>query len=754
MADLTPPEGITIPQDVQLSQDIQALVLEFQNFLGLQKKKQPKQEPEVNNNKTNESLKKIADNTDPEKSPLGDKIKESLDNGFKEFTDVANKTFTNISPALLGPLRLVTEPLQDLTGFSVSDKLNEGFQAITNGLTKKRKAKLNPNKTDVAEAGDEGIGAIYLGEKLDKYFGKSKKNEDGSGLLSGLVGGGLGKMLGGLLTKGLGIGMIIASLALMIRDGIMGAMKAEEWGVGKGSAIVGAVLGGTGEGWKNAFANAGKWALMGAGIGLLAGGPIGALIGGLAGAVIGGLLGYFGGEKIAKFVQNAMQGLSKMWDSTKEFFANAWTKTKEFFVNIWNSEFFTKVRTFIGDLLSSIFDFLITPFKRVWEQIVILKDKLMEIWGGEGNFLQKLGKSVGEILMFFPKAVWAYIKGKAEAIKNWFIDLFIGGRETPEGKKNKKALLAQFWDILKMFWGAVGKFMINTIQGAIRLFGRGVDFIKDTVFPGIKDFFSGLFTSVIENIKDFGTVISEVVLPGIGDFFTNIFSNIRKLLFGENGEGGLINNVKDTISEFFDDPKEFISNVWTSLTEGISSFVDNFLNIFRFIQYKGIGESLKILFTEGMEGFFGQVTDFSANYDSLPEEDKENFLQKLGNGILGVFKKDTIDDAIITKDGQIIRTSPDDNLIATKSPVQTIPINPNRSMTLETPLQAVSNRSERLSYNNQNIESSDIVETLKRILNEIITGNSILDSKDMNPVIVNSGGSGSLAGLTQVGASE
>ena len=131
---------------------------------------------------------------------------------------------------------------------------------------------------------------------------------------------------------------IISALALAIKDGIMGWTMSEDWGVSNISGFLGGFFGGTGSGIKNAFTNAGKFALLGAGVGALFGGPVGALAGGLVGAAIGGILGFIGGEKIAKsfdgigaFFQRQfdtfiVQPIKAVWD----VIAPDWVKSIDF----------------------------------------------------------------------------------------------------------------------------------------------------------------------------------------------------------------------------------------------------------------------------------------------------------------------------------------------------------------------------------------------------------------------------------------
>ena len=115
----------------------------------------------------------------------------------------------------------------------------------------------------------------------------------------------------GQLGKGVGAGLLIGGLTMAIADGMEGYAKAEDWGVSKFSATFGTALAGADSGLSGMFKNAGKFALIGAGLGSVF--PVvGTVIGGAIGALLGGLLGFFGGEKIAK----ALDDLGK-WVSSK-----------------------------------------------------------------------------------------------------------------------------------------------------------------------------------------------------------------------------------------------------------------------------------------------------------------------------------------------------------------------------------------------------------------------------------------------------
>jgi hypothetical protein len=135
-------------------------------------------------------------------------------------------------------------------------------------------------------------------------------------------GGGGAKLMQGIL-KGIGlvakIGAIAGVLIAPIIDGILGYFKAEEWGVSKLSGIIGGILGGGEGGGINAIFNGMKWAAAGAAAGTLILPGVGTIIGGIAGAILGAILGFFGGNKIAKVIDDIGGWIKDKFDNILKF---------------------------------------------------------------------------------------------------------------------------------------------------------------------------------------------------------------------------------------------------------------------------------------------------------------------------------------------------------------------------------------------------------------------------------------------------
>jgi len=163
--------------------------------------------------------------------------------------------------------------------------------------------------------------AYYKSDDEEEYSAKRgwlSKLFDGdlTPLITSAIGGGLGAMVPAALTGLTGLAggaLLVGSLVWLATDAIRGWLSAEKWGVSKGSALVGAMLAGTGEGLQGALVNAGKGATIGATIGMMVGGPVGIVFGGLIGAAVGGILGWFGGQKVAKALDAAHDDLTEWW---------------------------------------------------------------------------------------------------------------------------------------------------------------------------------------------------------------------------------------------------------------------------------------------------------------------------------------------------------------------------------------------------------------------------------------------------------
>ena len=501
---------------------------------------------------------------------------------------------------LLGPLNLFIAPLKDFFGGfgAVFKFIGGGVKKLFGKFTKK-----NPTASDVLKSGAFGVGALYIGSKLEQMFGKTKDKkeikkgfldkltslkESGGiiGLLKGLPsllktipilgtalrgagllgksamknlfvkGGGFGKFFASGATKTALKAMtpmaIVTSILEMVIDAIKGIFKSKEWNVSKVGASIGSALGGASEGGlKSMFAGMGKWALLGASIGTLVTPVIGTLVGGLIGGAIGGILGWIGGKNLAK-------GFDKLKEVLKNMITNMWEALKDLF----------NVNKFIAIFKSD----------------------------------ESLGKKIG-------KAIGLFVVTIVEMIPRLMKKLF-------SGASNLVSSIIKRSGKIKDAIGNLGTSLLNGISNG---FNKAKDFAKNT-WEGVKEFggdiWEGLKESELANfVKNIFTSLNE----GIGRFFNEnpigkwmdsyIIAPIKNA-FGQMG--AWFSYIGDAFS------KDGITGALSAMTVGMIK------------KDKSTG-----------------LTDFEAY--------KQNLLNPTN-----------VDDAIIRTDGSVIKTNPKDTLVALK----------------------------------------------------------------------------------------
>ena len=243
------------------------------------------------------------------------KVLGSVAEGIKDTFD-KNK---EVLQGFLGPLNLIIEPLKGFFG---------GFGLIFKGIKSGAKwlfgkfTKKNPTANDVMKSGAMGVGALYIGCKLDDLLGGTVGKNSSTILdklkeLSNII-----STLNGAV-KSLGTVASVAGLTMIVKDAISGWNKADEWGVENWAGMLGAIIGGTGSGSSGAIHGAIKYALLGA--------PFG-IAGILVGGIMGGILGFFGGEFWSQGIQDIkdlLTGKTNMTSLRKKSLLEDLEKRKE-----------------------------------------------------------------------------------------------------------------------------------------------------------------------------------------------------------------------------------------------------------------------------------------------------------------------------------------------------------------------------------------------------------------------------------------
>lgn len=242
--------------------------------------------------------------------------------------------------------------------------------------------------------GGDIVGAVSNISNNSNVNTRSGANSRGmaSSILS-MLGPSIATMIGPILLQTLGVGMIVAGIGKAIYDGFQGFLKSGEWGVSGVSAALGGFFAGTGSGLTNAFANAGKWALVGAGVGLV-GGPFGVVAGGIMGAILGGILGFVGGEKLARMFDSVWSWASDTAEIAMMKFGNFFSEMWDGFIDLIKDAF-----DFVLDLFSNAKILYIKGLKGILDGIIsVLPTKVLGVKVPGAESLQDFSKALGDLI--------------------------------------------------------------------------------------------------------------------------------------------------------------------------------------------------------------------------------------------------------------------------------------------------------------------------------------------------------------------
>ena len=505
------------------------------------------------------------------------KVLGGIASGIKDTFDRNKETLQG----LLGPLNLFIAPLKDFFGgFGAIFKfVGGGVKKLFGKFTKK-----NPTASDVLKSGAFGVGALYIGSKLEKLLGETN-GEDKEGIFGKLKNNLLGKLglgenasWGGILKGGaskfltMGHGAVAGGLgilgggALMAKDAMKGVQMAGqgEWSESKVASGMGGLLGGFDSGFKGAFKNMGKWALMGFGIGNIICPIVGGIIGGLIGGAIGGILGWIGGEKISKALESVgtffkgvftktMEGLKKAWGKTKEFAKLAKDKT------IMKSK---QVKEAIGTFISS-------STKAIGEKVGKMKDFASNVWGGLKNLGSEAWSSFKDGTLFTN-----FIPDLLNKIKDKLFEGWNMLKESPLGQFVQK-LFENIQSGMEKFFNEnpIGKWLdshiIAPIKNAFGQMGAWFSYIGDAFSKdGITGALSAMTVGMIKKDKSTGLTDFEAYKQNLLNP-TNVDDAIIRT------DGSVIKtNPKDTLVALKDVPLS-MEQVRSDTTKNLNSSLNS-----------------------------------------------------------------------------------------------------------------------------------------------------------------------------------
>lgn len=591
------------------------------------------------------------------------KVKDFFQGAVKNINKVIDKNSTALRGAFLGPINLLISPFEEFFGGSI-------FNAMKGMFTKgkdfiKKLTKKHPNETDLLK--NHEYTGIYVIDKLKDLLGKANEQS-------------LSAILPAILSRLVGIGKSIFGIFSFLKKGLisllqksMGKLGLSFAGAGKGGGALGGL---TGSGAK-AFG-------------------IGSIIAGLIMMIKDGIKAViedkFGASKISTFIGGFFGGLDS---GVKGAFSNM---GKWALLGAGIGSVVPVVGTILGGLIGAgigallgaiggqriakgfdiigkwfkenVFPIFIEYFKSIIEPL----KKIGFIWKGEGSIGKKIGGTVRQIFI----SVFNLLFGPFKVGKK-LLDLIgksiIGG--TSKLGSKLKDIFGKF--IEKIFEFFKGKSLVDIIKDGIMNYFKTGFKVWDTIIGFVWDFFAGIFDSTLDwetakkKMKD---VLDEYLIDPIKNFFYTISDAFD--FFKDHDFGALIDLLRK--GELLEEIKKHHENKTKERLEE-----------------KMKKEGKKV---EPPKPTTPSVDDYRAMYGPKTTEKK-------------------VDDAIIKSDGTIIRTSVDDNIIATKNmPQKLSSVRIDNQKDLNNNLKYVSS-------------GSDMMNKMDKIINVL---SSILD-KDINVVL-------------------
>lgn len=555
----------------------------------------------------------------------------------QKMAKTADKVSTSLIDNLMGPLKLVTKPLEQMMGVDfVSGIKGVGSKvggALASPFRRRDKEesllspgteedetkefleqKVRPTKRDLLQAGILGSSAVYLADTLTGEGEEGAVSEGGifNRILDSMFGG---LTQGGLMTavKGVGAKLLAGAPILALAGGVLwGAIdaiiavgKAEDWGVSKVSAGLAGFLAGSGEGGiMDALKGFGKWALIGAGFGII-GGPPGMIAGALVGGAIGGILGFIGGKRLAEAFDAIGNWFSSMFslDAIRDTFSDE------------EASFSQRLIAGIGVGLHATWGSILSGLGEVWDGIKQRASNIQEIWGDEETtFWQRIVRIGREVIVGIAEIPINFVRGVVDNLKtlagtlfgedqiNQVVDLVKdrakelfdhvfspivdGFMSVFEGLKTRWQNITDIaGDEEATFWekvGGIGKqILLGIIEIPLNFIGGWLESALGDRWTNIKDIAGDDEASMWEKITGIGRELLGGVIDFTWGFFSNWIVGLKDDILGVFGEEAqekwetMKQGVKDWIGMIFDP----ILQGFTGMLSGWKTRFTNIRNI-------------------------------------------------------------------------------------------------------------------------------------------------------------------------------
>ena len=329
--------------------------------------------------------------------------------------------------------------------------------------------------------------------------------------------------------------------------------------------------------------------------------------------------------------------------------------------------------------------------------------------GAMGSQILQMFLPIGKIVMAMLKPVMSIIGGLMGTIGNSISSLMgafseIGDifNEIFPPDKNGVGALAKVFEVIGSILGGVISFGIN-------LFANGIKMVSSLI-SGVYDIFKGLMSGDFSQVADGLLSIGESILrffqaipmalfdtivdifPSVGTYFTGLWTRIKEMAAGIGP--GIWESIKGAFTQAYN----FIGSVFSKLADMVMAPWKPLIALFK--GDIGLGDALMGIGTalldnilaipmalwDGITSIFGGFGTYLSDMMGAALDGLTSFLPSWLGG-----EETEVDDAVIGPNGDVISTSPEDYLIATKDPSSLFGDSAAGQMMGMTPLGAAAN---------------------------------------------------------------
>lgn len=380
---------------------------------------------------------------------------------------------------------------------------------------------------------------------------------------------------------------------------------------------------------------------------------------------------------------------------------------------------------------------LITPYiykladSFTWLLGKVFTKRNLDMISGVFNYIGKIGND------FINKGIDLFNSGKSlfsEIFKGFSIDKEGWITVLKDFGKSFLDIMGNLWNILKPNLITIGQSLVDVWKIIEPDLLTLLEFWKTNILPPLQSIFGSsvnilgkIIKKIIDDFKWFYNFIRPIFKP-LGKLFSSFFNTVSGILGGiDKGSniGGIVNTLsnlstpisalktiietttsvlnvfKTKITETWQSIKDSFAKVWLTIDMGIDGFISGLMGI-------KIGKGT----IGGILGYSGPKYKAENGWWKIKDE-KGNY-QYLGkNGGIAQYPEKRVNDAIITKTGQIVKTDPQDYIFAMKQPQKlasasgagggTYTININANVRNDNDIRQIKNELERLikSFNSK-----------------------------------------------------